>query len=250
MAIIATSALGWTIESPQVFTADRPGPHYPTSTDQREIKFRNPAVADLLSATMWLIHTGVAGAYPDVYVKNWHGARALDATTGSQNSDHKAGAAMDINGPEHPWEVQIGTYKYNQHASSTTWTNVHRVFNAAQKKMVAPNIRPVVRWAGDSTWMNTKYSGYPVGLRDCMHFCIEEPDHPRIERVNEWLHTWFVPPKNVADIVAWQQMVGTPADGWYGNGSIAATRRFQRSLGVPATGLPGDVATLRAQMRT
>lgn len=249
MTIIATSALGWDIENPQVFTASRPGPHYANAYDQREIWFRNPAVADLLAATMWLIHTGNAGQYPDVYVESWHGARALEAQNGTDNSDHKAGSAMDVNGADHPWEPLIGSTKFNAHMNSTYYANDHRVFAAVQQRMVAPNLRPVVRWAADTSWKNTSGAGYKYGIRDCMHWVIEEPDHPRIERHAEWLHTWFVPPRNVEDIKAFQRAIGVTADGQFGNGSKAATRRVQRLLGVPATGLPGDVATLRALMR-
>ena len=247
MTVIATTNQGWTVHRPQLSGARRPGPHATNASNPREITFRDAAVADLHSAAMWLIHTGNGGRLPDVPVRLWHGSRPLDASFGSDRSDHKAQVAMDINWDVHLWEEATGRAAYEKNdIHNPRLADDHRLFAAVEARLVVPGQRPVVRWCG-LAWLNTRGWGYPVGYRDCMHWTIEgPPDYGRINAAVAHLHTWFVPPRTTGDVIAWQERVGTTTDGSWGVASVAAMRRLQRDLGVPATGLPGDLATWRA----
>ena len=245
--VAVTTGLGWRIlDTPG--TATRPGPHTPTPGNGREIRFRNHATADLLAATMWLVHTGVGGEYPDEWVYLMHGARDRSATFGTDNSDHKAEVAMDLNWTEHPWEKSVGSAAYDRHMADAAQANAHKVFREAAKRLTAPGDRQIVRWCGE-TWFAPNGNGYPRGWRDCMHFVIEAPDWERINRARDHLHTWFVPPRTTQDVKDWQERVGAVVDGQWGPNSVKRMRLKQKEWGVPQTGLPGDIATWRAYKR-
>lgn len=239
------SDLGWTITS-DAPTAKRVAPHIIGSGNGREIWFRNNATADLLVATMWLIHTGCGGRRKDYPVLYFHGFRPRAADFGSPNSDHKAGVAFDVNWHEHPWERSVGKAKYDAHMSSSAHKTSHALFDAVEKFMTPPNSRPIVRWCGRPWKTPAGWTAYSRGYRDCMHWVIEAPDWKRINAARDWLHTWFVPPRTVADIKAWQRRVGTADDGLWNAGSIKAMRAYQKKMGVRQTGLPGDKATWTA----
>lgn len=239
------SDLGWTITS-DIPTAKRVAPHIIGNGNGREIWFRNNATADLLVATMWMIHTGCGGRRKDYPVVYFHGFRPRSADFGSPNSDHKAGVAFDVNWHEHPWERTIGTAKYDAHMSSSAYKTSHALFDAVEKFMTPPNSRPIVRWCGRPWKTPAGWTAYPRGYRDCMHWVIEAPDWKRINAARDWLHTWFVPPRTVEDIKAWQRRVGAKADGLWNAGSIKAMRAYQKKMGVRQTGLPGDKATWAA----
>ena len=247
MTVIATTNQGWAVRRPQPSGARRPGPHATNASNPREIVFRDSAVADLHSAAMWLVHTGNGGRTRDVPVRLWHGSRPLSASFGSDRSDHKAQVAMDINWDVHLWEESTGRARYERlDINNSALRAEHATFAAVEDRLTVPGQRPVVRWCG-RVWLNQRGWGYPVGYRDCMHWTIEgPPDYGRINAAVAHLHTWFVPPRTTADVIAWQKRVGATPDGSWGVASVAAMRRLQRDLNVPTTGLPGDIATWRA----
>ena len=258
MAVIATTGQGWTVHRPQPAGASRPGPHAANASNPRAISFRTTDIADLHAGMMWLVHTGNGGRLPDVPVRLWHGSRPLDAGFGSQNSDHKAQVASDINWDLHLWEQATGRYAYEKRdINNPILAGQHALFAAVEARLTVPGKRPVLRWCG-RVWLNTRGWGYPVGYRDCMHWVIEgPPDTARIAEAATRLRSWFVPPRTVDDVKAWQSRINSRAkkiglstplalDGSFGPKSVAGMRRLQKWLGVTATGLPGDVATWRA----
>src|SRR5690606_23530741 len=149
----------------------------PALGNPRHIGFRNHATANLLAAAMWLIHTGNGGKYPDYHVYHWHGIRPLSAGFGSDNSDHHAGVAMDLNWLEHPWEVRTGITAYNRHM--VVDDTQHKMFASVEDRLTVPGKLPVVRWCGRSWKTDMGWTAYAPGNRDCMHWVIGTRDWDR-----------------------------------------------------------------------
>jgi peptidoglycan hydrolase-like protein with peptidoglycan-binding domain len=247
--MMAVSDLGWQIDHPASARASRVGPHVTSADNPRRITFRTRDIADLMAGAMWLIHTGNAGTLPDVPIVLWHGLRDPKAAFGSPNSDHKGGVASDHNWLDHPWEVATGVAAYDRHMNDPKHHDAHRVFEAVEARLTAPGHRPAVRWGGRPWATDAGWTAYRRGYRDCMHWVIGTTDPVRIRAAADHLRTWFAPPHSEAHVKTYQRRLGIADDGQWGPGSVAAMRTEQRRLGVPATGLPGDVATLAAWAR-
>lgn len=237
---MTTSDLGWTIAHDPARRTSRVGPHLVTGGNPRRIAFRDRDVADLLAATMWLLHVDAAP------VVLWHGLRDPAATFGSPNSDHKAGVAMDVNWSAHPWERTVGTAAYDRHMSTRSLRAEHEAFAQVEARMTPPGARPVVRWCGRPWTTDAGWTAYPRGYRDCMHWVIGTTDRTRIRAAAAHLRTWFRPPATEGDVRTLQRLVRVTPDGLWGPASTGAMRTLQRALGVPPTGLPGDEATRTA----
>lgn len=238
------SDLGWqSIDKPNAF---RVGPHVPNSTSPRLIGFRDNDVADILATSMWLLRTGNGGKYPDIRINNWHGHRDKNAPFGARNSDHHAGVADDKNGAKHPWEVAVGVSAYEAHMANPALKLEHECMASVEKRLTPPGALPVARWCGIPWRTDMGWTAYARGYRDCMHWVIGTTNRARISAAAKHVRSFFVPPRTVEDIKNIQKRIGVAADGDYQDKSIAAMRKEQKRLGVPATGLPGDVATRKA----
>lgn len=236
-----TSALGWT--RPTSSGTRRVGPHVAHPDNPREILFRNEATADLLSAAMWLIHTGNGRKSDRVYVSQWHGARLPDADFGVALSDHKCWVAMDVNWSVHPWETRTGTAAYDRHMAAGALAGQHAMFVKIEERLNVPGQVPILRWCGRD-WTNARGVGFlrRYGNRDCMHWQIAEPDWSRINGAAARLREWFRPPKSVADVKKLQGIVGVKQDGVWGYGSVDAMWAWEAEHGLTPTGLPGTEA--------
>lgn len=234
---MSTSGLGWT--SMTVSGVRRVGPHVPSTSNPREITFRNNATADLLAAAMWLLHTGNGRKADRVYVSQWHGLRPENAGFGSSNSEHPKGVAMDVNWSWHPWEKTVGTTAYDAHMTSSTYKRFHAMCAAIVKSLGGS-----VQWCGQE-WFNHQGLGYSrrYGNRDCMHWVVVGP--PNWDKINAdaaRLRKWFQPPRTAGEIKKLQQILGLTPDGSWGHGSVDAMWKWEADHGLTPTGLPGTVA--------